>query len=124
VEDKTTKNNQDGCCAGRDKNTEPAKYRYNGCPSAYSIAFNVIYFREFVTVRELTVFSYAVFNIRTTPLLFRSVINYNNFQKRNCSGRKLTAILFLKHAIYQPINKKKRVALIMLIVALQFDVST
>ena len=83
---KTIKNNQVGRCADRDKNNEPPKYRYNGCPSAYSIVFNVIYFREFVTVRELTVFSYAVFNNRTTSLLFRCVINYNNFQKRKCIG--------------------------------------
>jgi len=47
VEDKTTKNNQDGCCAGRDKNTEPPKCRYNDCPSAYTIVFILIYLRDF-----------------------------------------------------------------------------
>ena len=75
VEDRTTKNNQDDCCAGRDKNTEPPKCRYNGCPLAYSIVFNLIYLRDFVTVGALTVNCYAVFNTGTTSLLFRFVIN-------------------------------------------------
>jgi len=62
------KSSEDGRCAGRDTNTESSDNRLNCCPPAFKILFNVVYLREFVRVRALTVHSYAVSITHTTAL--------------------------------------------------------